>query len=53
MSYIDDMQNKQIAKMLGISVSTVENHIYSALKRLREMLKDNHIAILLFLAEFL
>ena len=40
LSYVDGLSNKQIAKRLGISVSTVENHLYSALKKLREMLKE-------------
>ncbi|MFA6593512.1 MAG: RNA polymerase sigma-70 factor [Bacteroidales bacterium] len=35
MSYIDEMPNKQIAQKLGLSLSTVENHIYLALKELR------------------
>jgi RNA polymerase sigma-70 factor (ECF subfamily) len=35
MSYIDDMSDKEIAEKLGISLSTVENHMYTALKQLR------------------
>lgn len=35
MSYIEDLSDKQIADKLGISLSTVENHMYAALKQLR------------------
>lgn len=35
MSYLDNLSEKQIAERLGISLSTVENHMYSALKQLR------------------
>lgn len=39
MSYLDDLSNKEIAQQLGISVRTVEAHIYMALKTLRKQLK--------------
>lgn len=38
MSYIEGMSEKEISERLGISVSTVENHIYMALQRLRATL---------------
>lgn len=38
MSYLEDMSNKEIAERLGLSTSTVENHMYTALKQLRSIL---------------
>lgn len=38
MSYIDNMSNREISERLGISLSTVENHMYLALKQLRSQL---------------
>ncbi len=38
LSYIEDMSNKEIAEKLGISVRTVEAHMYTALKHLRSTL---------------
>ena len=38
MSYIDGLTDKEISESLGISVSTVENHIYLALRSLRSKL---------------
>lgn len=35
MSYLEDKSNKEISQILGISLSTVENHVYNALKQLR------------------
>ena len=35
MSYLEDIPDKEIAARLGISVRTVENQIYAALKQLR------------------
>ena len=50
LSYLEDIPSKEISQMLGISLSTVENHIYSALKQLREKLGQYKIPqILLFL----
>jgi RNA polymerase sigma-70 factor (ECF subfamily) len=40
MSYIDNLSEKQIAEKLGLSLSTVENHMYSALKQLRIKLSE-------------
>ena len=40
MSYLEDIPNKEIARRLGLSLSTVENHMYSALKQLRLILSD-------------
>lgn len=39
MSYLHDMKNKDIADVLGISLRTVEAHMYRALKILRAQLK--------------
>ncbi len=47
LSYIEDMSNKDIADKLGISVRTVESHMYTALKHLRSLLSKE---ILIFLA---
>jgi RNA polymerase sigma-70 factor (ECF subfamily) len=38
LSYLDNLTNKEISERLGISLSTVENHIYLALKQLRASL---------------
>jgi RNA polymerase sigma-70 factor (ECF subfamily) len=49
LSYIYDLKNKEISEVLGISLSTVENHIYNALKTLRKKLaKYAHLLIILF-----
>jgi len=40
LSYLEDLPSKEISVRLGISLSTVENHIYSALKQLREKLRQ-------------
>lgn len=39
LSYLHDIPSKEISLQLGISLSTVDNHIYSALKLLREKLR--------------
>lgn len=49
LSYIYDLKNKEISEVLGISPSTVENHIYNALKVLRKKLaKYAHQISILF-----
>lgn len=40
LSYLHDMRNDKIAELLGLSVRTVEAHIYNALRTLRQRL-DN------------
>ncbi len=40
MSYLEGQKNGEIAEQLGISVKTVEAHMYKALKCLRERLKN-------------
>lgn len=47
LSYLYDMPNREIGERLGISLSTVENHMYIALKQLREKLSKHHLLILL------
>ncbi len=42
LSYLHDMPSKEISLQLGISLSTVDNHIYSALKLLRKKLKIHY-----------
>ncbi|MFC2712582.1 MAG: sigma-70 family RNA polymerase sigma factor, partial [Segatella salivae] len=39
LSYQHDKKNKEIAEQLGISIRTVEVHLYKALKTLRTRLK--------------
>lgn len=48
MSYMHDMKNKEIAHIMGISVRTVEAHLYKALKMLREYLGYLIFYILIF-----
>ena len=38
LSYLENLSNKEISERLGISLSTVENHMYIALKQLRARL---------------
>lgn len=38
MRFFENMSNKEIGERLGLTVSTVENHMYLALKNLREKL---------------
>ena len=47
-SRIEGLKYKEISDELGISVNTVENHIVTALKKLRVALKD-YLPLLLFL----
>ena len=47
-SRIEGLKYKEISDELGISVNTVENHIVTALKKLRVELKD-YLPLLLFL----
>jgi RNA polymerase sigma-70 factor, ECF subfamily len=49
LSYIHDLKNKEISEVLGVSLSTVENHVYNALKVLRKKLaKHANILFILF-----
>ena len=41
LSYLEQMTNREIGEKLGISLSTVENHMYLALKQLRSELKKS------------
>ena len=38
LSYIENLSNQEISERLGLSLSTVENHIHNALVRLRTYL---------------
>lgn len=49
LSYLHDMKNKEIADTLGISLRTVEAHMYKALKFLRDRLGWLHVTLALFL----
>ncbi|MCG8309566.1 MAG: RNA polymerase sigma-70 factor [Cytophagales bacterium] len=42
LSRLKGYTNKEIAKRLGISINTVETHIRLALKKFREVLKENN-----------
>jgi len=53
MSRYQDMKNQEIADELGISVRTVDAHIYNALKIIKEELKDYLALIVLFFPGFL
>ena len=50
MSYLYDMKNKEIADILGISLRTVEAHMYKALKILRVKLSHLLLLLICFLA---
>jgi RNA polymerase sigma-70 factor (ECF subfamily) len=41
MSYIEDIPDKEIGSRLGLSVRTVQNHMYQALRKLRADLEAN------------
>ena len=49
LSYLHDMKNKDIAETMGISLRTVEAHMYKALKFLRERLGYMNFMLVLFL----
>lgn len=52
LSYMHDMKNKEIAETMGISLRTVEAHMYKALKLLRDRLGYlNLMTTLLFLGK--
>lgn len=52
LSYLHDMKNKEIAQVLGISLRTVEAHMYKALKLLRDRLGYlNLLLVLSFLGK--
>ncbi len=46
LSYIEDLSNKDISDKLGISVRTVESHMYTALKHLRAVLSKDALLLL-------
>ena len=48
LSYLHNMKNKEIADVMGISLRTVEAHMYKALKFLREHLKDIQLIFFYF-----
>ena len=51
MSHIEGLSNREISEQLGITLSTVENHIYNALKQLRQKL--SHYKMLIFLTMYI
>lgn len=52
LSYVEELSNKEIAERLGISLSTVENHMYAALKHLRGILSaEKMILLVIFLSK--
>lgn len=53
LSYLQDMPSKEISRKLGISLSTVDNHIYSALKHLRNKLGGYKTGLVLLVLFFL
>ncbi len=48
LSYLHSLKNREIAEILRVSLSTVENHVYNALKILRVKLAKYSQLILLF-----
>ena len=45
MHFVEEIPNKEIAKRLGISLSTVENHINAALKKMRATLSEEEFML--------
>lgn len=52
MSRFEGLKNHEIAEQLGISLSTVENHINKALKALKQRLTVHEVHILLIMTSF-
>ena len=48
LSYLHDMKNKEIADTMGVSLRTVEAHMYKALKLLRDKLGYLNLMLALF-----
>lgn len=48
LSYLHGMKNKEIAEVMGVSLRTVEAHMYKALKFLRERLGYLKLILVLF-----
>ncbi|MCD8269021.1 MAG: RNA polymerase sigma-70 factor [Parabacteroides sp.] len=53
LSYLQDMPSKEISRKLGISLSTMDNHIYSTLKHLRNKLEGYKTGLVLLVLFFL
>ncbi len=53
LSYIEDIPNRDISARLGISLSTVENHMYSALKYLRAALSKDKAMVFFTLLPYI
>ena len=51
MSHFEGLSNREISERLNISVSTVENHIYNALRQLRGKL--GHLKMFLLLTIYI
>jgi RNA polymerase sigma-70 factor (ECF subfamily) len=49
LSYMYDLKNKEISEVLGVTISTVENHVYNALKVLRKKLAKHALIISIIL----
>lgn len=47
MSYLQGLSHREIGERLGIAQSTVENHIYIALKQLRAKLSKSELLVLM------
>lgn len=50
MSRLEGLKNKQIAEELGIPLRTVETRLFRALSKLREVLSQKHVFILMHLS---
>lgn len=51
LSHVEGLSNREIGERLGITQSTVENHIYNALRQLRQKL--SHYKMLIFLTMYI
>lgn len=48
LSYLQGFSHREISEQMGIAQSTVENHIYLALRQLRAKLSKSELILLLF-----